>query len=71
MLAGKQGADIEKLRAETASILELNVNNVKLNIEEIRKSELDSQLVAESIASQLERRIMFRRAAKRAVANAM
>jgi small subunit ribosomal protein S3 len=71
VVIGKQGADIEKLRAETASILELNVNNVKLNIEEIRKPELDSQLVAESIASQLERRIMFRRAAKRAVANAM
>jgi small subunit ribosomal protein S3 len=47
------------------------VNNVKLNIEEIRKPELDAQLVAESIASQLERRIMFRRAMKRAVSNAM
>jgi len=51
--------------------LGLHVNNVKLNIEEIRKPELDSQLVAESIASQLERRIMFRRAMKRAVSNAM
>lgn len=71
VVIGKQGADIEKLRAETAGILGLHVNNVKLNIEEIRKPELDSQLVAESIASQLERRIMFRRAAKRAVANAM
>ncbi|MDD5393415.1 MAG: 30S ribosomal protein S3 [Thiothrix sp.] len=71
VVIGKQGADIEKLRAETAAILGLHVNNVKLNIEEIRKPELDSQLVAESIASQLERRIMFRRAAKRAVANAM
>lgn len=68
---GKQGADIEKLRGETAAILGLNVNNVKLNIEEIRKPELDAQLVAESIASQLERRIMFRRAMKRAVSNAM
>ena len=71
VVIGKQGADIEKLRAETAAILGLNVNNVKLNIEEIRKPELDSQLVAESIASQLERRIMFRRAMKRAVSNAM
>jgi small subunit ribosomal protein S3 len=71
VVIGKQGADIEKLRTETAGILGLHVNNVKLNIEEIRKPELDSQLVAESIASQLERRIMFRRAAKRAVANAM
>ena len=71
VVIGKQGADIEKLRGETAAILGLNVNNVKLNIEEIRKPELDSQLVAESIASQLERRIMFRRAMKRAVSNAM
>jgi small subunit ribosomal protein S3 len=71
VVIGKKGEDIEKLRAETAAKLGLHVNNVKLNIEEIRKPELDSQLVAESIASQLERRIMFRRAAKRAVANAM
>lgn len=71
VVIGRKGEDIEKLRAETAAKLGLNVNNVKLNIEEIRKPELDSQLVAESIASQLERRIMFRRAAKRAVANAM
>jgi small subunit ribosomal protein S3 len=71
VVIGKKGEDIEKLRSETAAKLGLHVNNVKLNIEEIRKPELDSQLVAESIASQLERRIMFRRAAKRAVANAM
>lgn len=71
VVIGKQGADIEKLRLETAAILGLNVNNVKLNIEEIRKPELDAQLVAESIAGQLERRIMFRRAMKRAVSNAM
>ena len=71
VVIGKKGEDIERLRAETAAKLGLHVNNVKLNIEEIRKPELDSQLVAESIASQLERRIMFRRAAKRAVANAM
>ncbi|HRJ51197.1 MAG TPA: 30S ribosomal protein S3 [Candidatus Thiothrix moscowensis] len=71
VVIGKKGEDIEKLRAETAAKLGLHVNNVKLNIEEIRKPELDSQLVAESIASQLERRIMFRRAMKRAVSNAM
>jgi len=71
VVIGKKGEDIERLRAETAGILGLHVNNVKLNIEEIRKPELDSQLVAESIASQLERRIMFRRAMKRAVSNAM
>ena len=47
------------------------MNNVKINIEEIRKPEIDSQLVAESIAQQLERRITFRRAMKRAVGNAM
>ncbi|QLQ30335.1 MAG: 30S ribosomal protein S3 [Candidatus Thiothrix singaporensis] len=71
VVIGKKGEDIEKLRAETAARLGLHVNNVKLNIEEIRKPELDAQLVAESIASQLERRIMFRRAMKRAVSNAM
>ncbi|MFN3785950.1 MAG: 30S ribosomal protein S3, partial [Thiothrix sp.] len=71
VVIGKKGEDIEKLRAETAQKLGLNVNNVKLNIEEIRRPELDAQLVAESIASQLERRVMFRRAMKRAVSNAM
>ncbi|PIE00198.1 MAG: 30S ribosomal protein S3 [Thiothrix nivea] len=71
MVIGKKGEDIERLRGEVAKIMGLHVNNVKLNIEEIRKPELDAQLVAESIASQLERRIMFRRAMKRAVGNAM
>ena len=71
MVIGKKGEDIERLRNEVARIMDIHVNNVKLNIEEIRKPELDALLVAESIASQLERRIMFRRAMKRAVANAM
>lgn len=71
MVIGKKGEDIERLRNEVAGIMGLHVNNVKLNIEEIRKPELDAQLVAESIAGQLERRIMFRRAMKRAVGNAM
>jgi small subunit ribosomal protein S3 len=71
MVIGKKGEDIERLRGEVAGIMGLHVNNVKLNIEEIRKPELDAQLVAESIAGQLERRIMFRRAMKRAVGNAM
>jgi small subunit ribosomal protein S3 len=71
IVIGKKGEDIEKLRLEVASIMGLHPNNVKLNIEEIRKPEMDSKLVAESIASQLERRIMFRRAMKRAVGNAM
>jgi small subunit ribosomal protein S3 len=49
----------------------LHVNAVKVNIEEIRKPELDAKLVAESIAQQLERRVMFRRAMKRAIQNTM
>ena len=52
-------------------MMDLNLNNVKINIEEIRKPEVDAQLVAEGIASQLERRIMYRRAMKRAVQNSM
>ena len=49
----------------------MHINNVKISIEEIRKPELDAQLVAEGIASQLERRVMFRRAMRRSVTNAM
>lgn len=71
VVIGQKGADIEKLRQETAKLMKIHPNNVKLNIEEIRKPELDAKLVAESIANQLERRIMFRRAMKRAVSNAM
>ena len=71
VVIGQKGADIEKLRQQTAALMNIHPNNVKLNIEEIRKPELDAKLVAESIANQLERRIMFRRAMKRAVSNAM
>ena len=71
VVIGQKGADIEKLRQKTAALMDIHPNNVKLNIEEIRKPELDAKLVAESIANQLERRIMFRRAMKRAVSNAM
>mgnify|MGYP001557024722 CR=1 FL=1 len=71
IVIGKKGEDIEKLRAETSGMLGLPVQQVKINIEEIRKPEVDAQLVAEGIAQQLERRIMFRRAMKRSVANAM
>ncbi len=71
IVIGKRGQDIEKLRQEVAPMLGLDIQNVKLNVEEIRKPELDAHLVAESIAQQLERRIMFRRAMKRAVQNAM
>lgn len=71
IVIGKKGEDIEKLRIKTAGMMNLAVHNVKMNIEEIRKPEIEAQLVAESIAQQLERRIMFRRAMKRAVGNAM
>ena len=71
IVIGKKGEDVEALRKEIAKRMELNINNVKINIEEIRKPDLDAQLVAESVASQLERRVMFRRAMKRAVQNAM
>lgn len=71
IVIGKKGEDIEKLRIDLANRLGLSVNEIKVNIEEVRKPEIDAQLVAESIAQQLERRIMFRRAMKRAVGNAM
>ncbi len=68
IVIGKKGEDIEALRQEVAAIMGVPVH---INVEEIRKPELDAQLVAESVAQQLERRIMFRRAMKRAVANTM
>jgi small subunit ribosomal protein S3 len=71
VVIGKKGADIENLRKEVANIIGLHINSVKVNIEEIRKPELDAKLVAESIAQQLERRVMFRRAMKRAIQNSM
>ena len=71
IIIGKKGEDIEKLRVEVASLVSAHINNVKINIEEIRKPELDAQLVAENVASQLERRVMFRRAMRRSVTNAM
>jgi small subunit ribosomal protein S3 len=71
IVIGKKGEDVEALRREVTKRTGLDLNNVKINIEEIRKPEVDAQLVAEGIAQQLERRIMFRRAMKRAVGNAM
>ena len=71
IVIGKKGEDIDKLRAETAKMLGLPVADVRLNIAEIRKPELDAQLVAEGIAQQIEKRVMFRRAMKRAVTNTM
>src|SRR5437588_2187590 len=66
IVIGKKGEDIEKLRQETADVLGMPVIYVRLHIAEIRKPELDSQLVADSIAQQIEKRVMFRRAMKRA-----
>ncbi|MBE2294147.1 MAG: 30S ribosomal protein S3 [Phycisphaerales bacterium] len=71
VVIGKKGEDIEKLRKAVAQMMDLDVKDLQINIEEIRKPELDAQLVAEGVAQQLERRIMFRRAMKRTVANAM
>jgi small subunit ribosomal protein S3 len=71
IVIGKKGEDIDKLRAETAKLLGLPVVDVRLNIAEIRKPELDAQLVAEGIAQQIEKRVMFRRAMKRAVMSTM
>jgi small subunit ribosomal protein S3 len=71
IVIGKKGEDIEKLRAEVSSMMKLPIQDVRVNIAEIRKPELDAQLVAEGIAQQLERRVMFRRAMKRAVTNTM
>ena len=68
VVIGKKGEDIEALRKIVSEMMGIPV---QINIEEIRKPELDAQLVAESVAQQLERRIMFRRAMKRAVTNAM
>lgn len=68
IVIGKKGEDIERLRAELAKMMGMPVH---VNIAEVRKPELDAQLVAESVAQQLERRIMFRRAMKRAVQNSM
>ncbi len=71
IVIGKKGEDIEKLRGETARLLGMPLTDVRLNIAEIRKPELDAQLVAESIAQQIEKRVMFRRAMKRAVMSTM
>ncbi len=68
VVIGKKGEDIEALRRKLASMMSVPVT---LNIEEVRKPELDAQIVADSIANQLEKRIMFRRAMKRAMQSAM
>jgi small subunit ribosomal protein S3 len=71
IVIGKKGEDIEKLRGQVAKIMKMPTTDVRINIAEIRKPELDAQLVADGIAQQLERRVMFRRAMKRAVTNTM
>lgn len=68
VVIGKKGEDIEKLRAELGRMMSVPVH---VNIEEVRKPEIDSQIIADSIAQQLEKRVMFRRAMKRAMQNAM
>ena len=71
IVIGKKGEDIEKFRTKISSILKVEKSMVKVNVKEIKKPELDAQLVAEGITQQLERRIMYRRAMKRAVTNTM
>jgi small subunit ribosomal protein S3 len=68
IVIGKKGEDVERLRREVARLMK---TPVQINIDEIRRPDLDARLVAEGIASQLERRVMFRRAMKRAVQNTM
>ena len=67
-MIGKKGEDIEVLKAELQKLMGVPVH---VNIEEIRRPDLDAQLIADSITQQLEKRIMFRRAMKRAMQNAM
>lgn len=68
IVIGKKGEDVERLRGEVAAIMKVPVH---INIEEIRKPEIDAFLVAQNVAQQLERRVQFRRAMKRVMQNAM
>jgi len=68
VVIGKKGEDIETLKSTLQKMLHVPVH---VNIEEVRKPELDAQLISDSIAQQLQKRIMFRRAMKRAITNAM
>ena len=68
VVIGKQGADIEQLKAEVQKMVGVPVH---INIEEVRRPELDAQLIADGITQQLEKRVMFRRAMKRSMQNAM
>src|SRR6266568_511605 len=68
IIIGKRGAEVDKLKNE---LQELTQKQVAINIKEIRKAEIDGQLVAENIALQLERRVAFRRAMKKAITSAL
>ncbi len=68
---GKKGAGIEQIRDEIAKMLKKPIEDVVLNVTEVRKAEADAQLISESIANQLERRIAYRRAMKKAIQQAM
>lgn len=68
IVIGKKGEDVDRLRREVGKMMGVPVH---INIEEVRKPDLDARLVAQNVAGQLERRVMFRRAMKRAVQNAM
>ncbi|SHK87741.1 SSU ribosomal protein S3P [Marinobacter antarcticus] len=68
IVIGKKGEDVDRLRREVGEMMGVPVH---INIEEVRKPDLDARLVAQNVAGQLERRVMFRRAMKRAVQNAM
>lgn len=68
IVIGKKGEDIEVLRNEVSKMMSVPV---QINIEEVRKPEIDAQLVADGVAQQLEKRVMFRRAMKRAIQSAM
>ena len=71
VVIGQKGRGVDVLRAKVASIMKLPVNLVHLTIEEVKKPEFDSRLVAQTVAAQLEQRVMFRRAIKRAVSSAL
>ena len=71
IVIGKKGEDINRLRIEVAKRMGISMGTVRVNVVEIRNPDLDAQLVAANIASQIEGRVMFRRAMKRAVANTM
>lgn len=71
IVIGKKGEDVERLRRRLSLLMNLPKRSVQVNVEEIRKPELDALLVAQNVAQQLERRVQFRRAMRRVIQNAM